>query len=63
MLTLRRGGREYVRRRGPAHLRGSSNAALAREVEVLRVLRGTGVPHARLVAACLDPEVLDGAVF
>lgn len=63
MVRLRRGDLDLVLRRGPRHLRPRSNDALRREIRVLAALAGTSVPHPRLVAACLDPEVLDGAVF
>lgn len=63
MVRLRRGDLDLVLRRGPRHLRPRSNDALRREIRVLTALAGTSVPHPRLVAACLDPEVLDGAVF
>ncbi|WP_134765635.1 phosphotransferase family protein [Nocardioides sp. 1609] len=63
MLRLRRGDRDLVLRRGPRHLRPRSNDALRREIRVLAGLAGTDVPHPRLVAACLDTDVLDGAVF
>jgi aminoglycoside phosphotransferase (APT) family kinase protein len=63
MLRFRRGGREYVLRRGPRHLRPRSNDALRREVRVLRALEGSGVACPRIVAACEDEAVLGGAVF
>jgi aminoglycoside phosphotransferase (APT) family kinase protein len=63
MLRFRRGGREYVLRRGPRHLRPRSNDALRREIRVLGALAGTGVACPRIVAACEDETVLGGAVF
>lgn len=63
MLRFLRDGREYVLRRGPEHLRAGSNKAISRESQVLRALRGTGVPHAELIAACDDTAVLGDAVF
>ncbi|GAA5210887.1 phosphotransferase family protein [Streptomyces thinghirensis] len=63
LLRFERGGRPYVLRRGPRHLRPRSNDTLRREMRVLAALAGTGVPHPRLIAACDDPGVLDGAVF
>lgn len=36
---------------------------LRREMRVLEALAGTDVPHARLIAACPDEQVLGGAVF
>jgi aminoglycoside phosphotransferase (APT) family kinase protein len=63
MLRFRRGGREYVLRRGPRHLRPRSNDALRREIRVLGALADTDVASPRIVAACEDETVLGGAVF
>jgi aminoglycoside phosphotransferase (APT) family kinase protein len=63
LIRFRRGGREYVLRRPPAHLRPRSNDALRREVRVLAALEGTGVRAPRLIAACADETVMGGAVF
>ncbi|WP_254650843.1 phosphotransferase family protein, partial [Streptomyces sp. GbtcB7] len=63
LLRFERGGRAYVLRRGPEHLRPRSNDSLRREIRVLQALSATLVPHPRLLAACLDETVLDGAVF
>lgn len=63
MVVFSRAGRRYVLRRGPEHLRPRSNQNIQREIRLLASLAGTEVPHARLIAACEDPEVLHGAVF
>jgi len=63
MVRFTRDGRDYVLRRGPEHLRPRSNTSILRETLVLRALAGTDVPHPRLIDACEDPGVLDGAVF
>lgn len=63
LLRLRRGGRDYVLRRGPKHLRTRTNDVLRREARVLAALDGTGVPAPRLIAACPDEQVMNGAVF
>jgi aminoglycoside phosphotransferase (APT) family kinase protein len=63
LVRFRRGGRAYVLRRPPRHLRPKSNEALRREARVLAALDGTGVPAPRLIAACLDEQVMAGAVF
>jgi aminoglycoside phosphotransferase (APT) family kinase protein len=63
MVRFTREGREYVLRRGPRHLRPRSNRSILRETRLLAALAGTGVPHARLIAACEDEAVLGGAVF
>lgn len=63
LLRFARGGRDYVLRRPPRHLRAASNEVLRREARVLAALAGTDVPHPRFVAACPDESVLGGAVF
>jgi aminoglycoside phosphotransferase (APT) family kinase protein len=63
MLRFERSGREYVLRRGPAHLRARTNDALRREMRVLDALARTVVPHPALVAGCPDETVLGGSVF
>jgi aminoglycoside phosphotransferase (APT) family kinase protein len=63
LITVHTGDRDLVLRRGPRHLRPRTNDALRREMRVLEALRDTDVPHARLVAACPDEEVLGGAAF
>ncbi|MFD0687491.1 phosphotransferase family protein [Actinomadura fibrosa] len=63
LVRFRRGGRDYVLRRGPAHLRARTNEVLRREARVLAALDGTDVPAPRLIAACPDERVMDGAVF
>ncbi|ANH38980.1 Phosphotransferase enzyme family protein [Nocardioides dokdonensis FR1436] len=63
LLRLRRGSRDLVLRRGPRHLRTSTNDNLRREMRVLDGLSRTRVPHARLVADCPDEDILGGAAF
>jgi len=63
LVQFRRGGRDYVLRRGPQHLRPKSNDALRREARVLAALDGSDVPHPGFIAACLDDTVMLGAVF
>ncbi len=63
MLRVRRGGRRYVLRRPPRHLRRHSNDALIREMRVLAALASTPVPVPAVIAGCPDPDVLGGAVF
>jgi aminoglycoside phosphotransferase (APT) family kinase protein len=63
LLRFERGGRAYVLRRGPPHLRPKSNDALRREAQVLRALAGTDVPHPGFIAGCMDESVMNGAVF
>lgn len=63
LVRFRRGGRDYVLRRGPAHLRARTNDVLRREARVLAALDGTDVPAPRVIAACPDESVMNGAVF
>ena len=63
LVRFTRGGRSYVLRRGPKHLRRSSNDVLRREARVLAALDGTEVPHPGFIAACTDESVMGGAVF
>lgn len=62
MVQFTRGGRSYVLRRGPHHLRPQSNKVITREITLLQALSGTDVPHPQLIAGCTDETVL-GAVF
>jgi aminoglycoside phosphotransferase (APT) family kinase protein len=63
LVGFRRGGQRYVLRRGPRHLRARTNDVLRREARVLTALDGTAVPAPRVLAACPDEEVMNGAVF
>ncbi|MBF6083238.1 phosphotransferase family protein [Nocardia cyriacigeorgica] len=62
MLRFTRGGRDYVLRRGPKHLRAKSNEVIRREARLLGALGDTEVKAPRVIAACTDESVL-GAVF
>ncbi|MEJ8277500.1 phosphotransferase family protein [Pseudonocardia spirodelae] len=57
------GGRPVVLRHPPVHPRPGSARTIAREITVLDALRGSGVPHPALVAACTDPGVLGQPFF
>jgi aminoglycoside phosphotransferase (APT) family kinase protein len=63
MLRFTRGTRDFVLRRGPAHPRPHTNDSLRREIRLAVALGKTNVAHPRLIAACDDESVLDGAVF
>lgn len=63
LVCFEKGGRDWVLRRGPRHLRARSNDVILREARVLGALAGTDVPHPELLAVCEDPAVLGGAVF
>ncbi len=62
LLRFERGSRAYVLRRPPLHKRENSDETMRREARVLAALRGSGVPHPALVAACAETDVL-GASF
>ncbi|WP_405140262.1 phosphotransferase family protein [Nocardia sp. NBC_01388] len=62
MLQFRRGGQDYVLRRGPKHLRTASNNVIRRESRILGALDGTGVRAPKVIAAAED-ESLIGASF
>lgn len=63
MVRFVRSGDAYVLRRGPQHLRPTSNDAMRREIRVLTALAPTDVPHPPFIAGCDDESVLGGAVF
>jgi aminoglycoside phosphotransferase (APT) family kinase protein len=62
LVRFRRGAREFVLRRPPVRPRPEGNKTLLREARVLAAVAATDVPHARLIAACADADVL-GAPF
>jgi len=62
LLKFQRKGRPYVLRRPPRHLRANSNETMRREARVLAAIARTAVPHAHLIAACPDADVI-GAAF
>lgn len=63
LIRFERGGRDYVIRRGPPHLRAASNDVIRREARVLAALAGSGVRHPGFIAGCNDETVMNGAVF
>ena len=63
LLKFQRGGRSFVLRRGPPHLRPKSNDVIRREMRVLSALAGSDVPHPGFIAGCPDEAVMNGAVF
>jgi len=62
MIRFARAGREYILRRPPMHPRANGNDTMRKEMRLLGALSNTDVPHARLVAACPEIDVL-GASF
>jgi aminoglycoside phosphotransferase (APT) family kinase protein len=65
LMRFTRGGRDYVLRRGPRHLRRASNDVMRREARVLQALAGSDVPHPAYVAGPGEPDtgVAGDAVF
>ena len=62
LLRFTRGGRDFVLRRPPPHLRKNSNETMRREARVLGAIADTDVPHPRLIAASPETDVI-GASF
>ncbi len=62
LLHFVRSGRSYVLRCPPKNTIADGNKTMQREARVLAAIAQTDVPHARLIAACDDPEVV-GASF
>jgi aminoglycoside phosphotransferase (APT) family kinase protein len=65
LMRFSRGGLDYVLRRGPRHLRRTSNDVMRREARVLQALAGSDVPHPAFVAGPGEPDagVAGDAVF
>ncbi|HXQ11654.1 MAG TPA: phosphotransferase family protein [Caulobacteraceae bacterium] len=63
LLRFDRGGRAYLLRRPPKHLRGNSNETMRREARVLAALAGTDVRHPGLIAACPEEDVIGAAFY
>ncbi len=63
VVRLEHAGRSYVLRHPPTVKRANSDETMRREARVLAALPGSGVPHARLIAACADESVLGSAFY
>jgi len=63
LLRFMRGGREFVLRRPPKHLRANSNETMRREARVLGALAGTDVRHPALIAASPEEDVIGAAFY
>jgi aminoglycoside phosphotransferase (APT) family kinase protein len=63
LLRFMRGGREFVLRRPPKHLRANSNETMRREARVLAALAGTDVRHPALIAASPEEGVIGAAFY
>lgn len=58
LLAFRRAARDYVLRCPPREAIANGNVTMRKEARVLGALRGTDIPHPRLIAACEDASVL-----
>ncbi|MDO7836466.1 phosphotransferase family protein [Sphingobium sp. HBC34] len=63
LLRFRRGDEQFVLRRPPLHSIANGSETMRREARTLAVLADSDVPHARLVAACPDDDVLGAAFY
>ncbi len=63
LLGFTRGGRRFVLRRPPPHLRRNSNETMRREARVLSAIADTDVPHPGLIAACPETDVIGAAFY
>ena len=63
IFALRRGDARLALRRPPRDVPKGRNETMMREYRVLAALRDSDVPHPRVLGACDDPEVMDGAWF
>jgi aminoglycoside phosphotransferase (APT) family kinase protein len=63
LLRFERGGRAFVLRRPPPHLRKNSNETMRREARVLAAIAGSEVPHPALIAACPEEDVIGAAFY
>jgi len=63
LVRFTRGGRSFVLRRPPPHLRKNSNETMRREARVLAALAGSDVPHPGFIAGCPETDVLGAAFY
>ncbi len=63
LLQFRRAGELYVLRRPPINKRDNSDETMRREARVLAAIATSDVPHARLIAACPDVDVIGAAFY
>jgi aminoglycoside phosphotransferase (APT) family kinase protein len=63
IFALRRGGHAMALRRTPRSIPSGRNETMMREYRVLAALGESDVPHPRVLGACDDPAVSDGAFF
>ena len=63
LLAFGRGGRRFVLRRPPPHLRKNSNETMRREARVLAAIADTDVPHPGFIAGCSETDVIGAAFY
>ena len=63
LFEIRRGDHRMALRRPPRRVPEGRNETMLREYRVLTALADTDVPHARVVAACDDPELMGGCFY
>jgi aminoglycoside phosphotransferase (APT) family kinase protein len=63
LVRFNRGGRAFVLRRPPPHLRKNSDETMRREARVLRAIADSDVPHPRFIAGCAETDVLGAAFY
>src|SRR5205814_9845631 len=63
LLHFVRGGRPFVLRRPPKHLRANSNETMRREARVLAALGDTDVRHPGMIAASPEEDVIGAAFY
>lgn len=63
LLKFRRGSQTFVLRRPPLRPHMNGSETMRREARVLAALKGSDVPHPRLIAACASEDVLGAAFY
>lgn len=63
LIRFERGGKAYVFRGPPPHVRANSNETMRREARLLGALKGSAVPHPDLIAAEPREDVIGCAFY
>jgi aminoglycoside phosphotransferase (APT) family kinase protein len=63
LFEIIRGEHRFALRRPPRVVPAGRNETMLREYRVLKALADTEVPHARVLAACEDPDLLGGCFY
>ncbi len=63
LVRFRRDGKDFVLRRPPLHPTRNGSETMRREARVLAGLADTDVPHAKLIAACGEEDVIGAAFY